>query len=98
LADMSDSFVYFCTIATSNTNITNNLSIQGVSEFDRQTFRADSMTKNKHTGSKMLKSSTNNKRNRVEFFDETYKNKKELCTIYKNCQNFAPLFNAQITP
>jgi hypothetical protein len=53
-------------------------------------------------GSKMLslrdnrlKSSTN-KRNRVEFFDETYKNKKELCTIY--CQNFASLFNAQITP
>jgi hypothetical protein len=41
-----------------------------------------------------LKSSTSNKRNRVEFFDETYKNKKELCTIYKNCQNFAPLFNA----
>jgi hypothetical protein len=39
-----------------------------------------------------------NKRNRVEFFDETYKNKKELCTINKNCQYFAPLFNAQITP
>jgi hypothetical protein len=36
----------------------------------------------------------------VEFFDKTYKNKKELCTIYKNCQNFAPLslFNAQMTP
>jgi hypothetical protein len=58
-----------------------------------------------HMGPKMLslrdnrlKSSTSNKRNRVEFFDETYKNKKEQCTIYKNCQNFAPLFNAQITP
>jgi hypothetical protein len=56
-------------------------------------------------GSKMLslrdnrlKSSTSNKRNRVEFFDERYKTKKELCTIYKNCQNFAPLFNAQIAP
>jgi hypothetical protein len=45
-----------------------------------------------------LKSSTSKKRNRVEFFDETYKNKKEPCTIYKNCQNFASLFNAQITP
>jgi hypothetical protein len=30
----------------------------------------------------------------VTFFDETYKNKKELCTIYKNCQNVAPLFSA----
>jgi hypothetical protein len=40
-----------------------------------------------------LKSSFN-KRNQVTFFDETYKNKKELCTIYKNCQNLAPLFNA----
>jgi hypothetical protein len=56
-------------------------------------------------GSKMLslresrlKSFTSNKRNRVEFFDETYKNKKELCIIYKNYQNFAPMFNAQITP
>jgi hypothetical protein len=56
-------------------------------------------------GSKMLslrdnrlKSSTSNKRNWVEFFDETYKNKKELCTIDKNCQNFALLFNAQTTP
>jgi hypothetical protein len=56
-------------------------------------------------GSKMLslrdnrlKISTSNKRNWVEFFDETYKNKKELCTINKNCQYFAPLFNAQITP
>jgi hypothetical protein len=56
-------------------------------------------------GSKMLslrdnrlKSFTSNKRNLVEFFDETYKTKKELCTIYKNCQNFAPLFNAQIAP
>jgi hypothetical protein len=45
-----------------------------------------------------LKSSTSNKTNRVEFFDETYKNKKKLCTIYKNYQNFAPLSNAQITP
>jgi hypothetical protein len=46
-----------------------------------------------------LKSSISNKRNQVEFFDETYKNKKELCTIYKNCQNFAaPLCNAQTTP
>jgi hypothetical protein len=35
-----------------------------------------------------LKSSTS-----VEFFNQTYKNKKELCIIYKNCQNFAPLFN-----
>jgi hypothetical protein len=58
-----------------------------------------------HMGLKMLslrdnrlKSSTSDKRNRVEFFDEPYKNKKELCTIYKNCKNFAPLFNAQITP
>jgi hypothetical protein len=31
-----------------------------------------------------LKSSTSNKSNRVDFFDETYKNKKELCTIFKN--------------
>jgi hypothetical protein len=37
-----------------------------------------------------LKSSTRDKRNRVEFFDETYKNKKEVGTIYKNCQNFGP--------
>jgi hypothetical protein len=57
-------------------------------------------------GSKMLslrdnrlKSSTSNKRNRVEFFDETYKNKKELHMYnLQNCQNSAPLFNAQITP
>jgi hypothetical protein len=56
-------------------------------------------------GSKMLtlrdnrlKRSTSNKRNRVEFFDEAYKNIKELCRICKNCQNFDPLFNAQITP
>jgi hypothetical protein len=53
--------------------------IHGVSEFDRQTFRADSMIKNKHKTlntmwSKMLslrdnrlKISTSNKRNRVEF-------------------------------
>jgi hypothetical protein len=48
----------------------------------------------------LLKSSTSYKRNQVEFFYETYKNKKELLvsSIYKNCQNFAPLFNAQITP
>jgi hypothetical protein len=41
-----------------------------------------------------------NKSNLVEFIEETYKHKKELCTIYKNCQNFAPLslFNAQMTP
>jgi hypothetical protein len=46
-------------------------------------------------GSKMLglrdnrlKSFTSNKSNRVEFIDETYKNKKMQCTIYKNCQNF----------
>jgi hypothetical protein len=45
-----------------------------------------------------LKSFIRNKINRVKFMDETYKNKKEFCTIYKNCQNFAPLFNAQITP
>jgi hypothetical protein len=37
-----------------------------------------------------LKSSTRDKRNRVEFFDETYKNKKEVGTIYKNSQNFGP--------
>jgi hypothetical protein len=56
-------------------------------------------------GSKMLtlrdnrlKRSTSNKRNRVEFFDEAYKNITELCRIYKNCQNFDLLFNAQITP
>jgi hypothetical protein len=44
-------------------------------------------------GTKMLNLRDNqlkNKRNRVEFSDETYKDK-------KNCQNFAPLFNAQIT-
>jgi hypothetical protein len=45
-----------------------------------------------------LKSFTSNKSNLVEFIDKTYKDKKELYTIYKNCQNFAPLFNAQITP
>jgi hypothetical protein len=45
-----------------------------------------------------LKSSVSNKRNRVEFFHETYKNKKEQWTIYKKGQNFAPLFNAQTTP
>jgi hypothetical protein len=56
-----------------------NVIIHGVSEFDRQTFRADSMIKNKHKTlntmwSKMLslrdnrlKISTSNKRNRVEF-------------------------------
>jgi hypothetical protein len=38
-----------------------------------------------------LKSSTRDKRNRVEFFDETYKNKKELGTIYKNRQNPPPI-------
>jgi hypothetical protein len=37
-----------------------------------------------------LKSFTSNKSNRVEFIDETYKHKKELCTISP------PLFNAQI--
>jgi hypothetical protein len=43
-----------------------------------------------HIGSKMLslgdnrlKSSTSNKRNRVEFFDEAYKNKKESATVVK---------------
>jgi hypothetical protein len=45
-----------------------------------------------------LKSSTSNKRNRVEFLMKRTK-KMELCTIYQNCQNFTlPLFNAQITP
>jgi hypothetical protein len=46
------------------------------------------------------KSFITNKSNLVEFINETYKHKKELCTIYKNCQNFAPfsLFNAQMTP
>jgi hypothetical protein len=44
-----------------------------------------------------LKSFTSNKSTRVEFIDETYKHKKELSTIYKNWENFAPpLFNAQI--
>jgi tryptophanyl-tRNA synthetase len=33
-----------------------------------------------------LKISTSNKRNRLEFFDETNKNKKKLRTIHKNCQ------------
>jgi hypothetical protein len=37
-----------------------------------------------------LKSFTSNKSNWVEFFDETYRHEKELCTIYKHCQNFAP--------
>jgi hypothetical protein len=36
-----------------------------------------------------LKNFTTNKSNRMKFINETYKNKKKLCTIYKNCQNFA---------
>jgi hypothetical protein len=30
-----------------------------------------------------LKNFTTNKSNRMKFINETYKNKKELCTIYK---------------
>jgi hypothetical protein len=45
-----------------------------------------------------LKSSTRDKRNRVEFFDETYKNKKEVGKFTKIVKISAPLFNAQITP
>jgi hypothetical protein len=37
-----------------------------------------------------LKSFTRNKSNRVEFIDETYKHKRELCIIYKKWQNFDP--------
>jgi hypothetical protein len=47
-----------------------------------------------------LRSFTSNKSDRMEFIDETYKHKNELCTIYKNCQNFAPTppVNTQMIP